>query len=163
MIIDNSSSCKTNSISSEVDQGLKIINKKIKKEKNYWSIISSHDGYLKRYGIIHERQIEFFIKNKNIVGNDRLIKKRGHKKNNFEIRFHVMPDTKIMKTQDEKSILIDLNGEGWRFSCPGYSIHIETGLYFGKKNIFTENQNFFISGTTSNEEQTVKWEFNKII
>ena len=67
-----------------------------------------------------------------------------------------------MKTQDEKSILIDLYGEGWRFSCPGHLIHIETGLYFGRKNTFTENQNFFISGTTSNEDQIIKWELNKI-
>ena len=162
LIIDNHSSCKIDTVSHEVKQGLRIINKKVKQEKNYWKIVSSHDGYLKRYGVIHERKIEFFVKDKKFVGHDTLFKKRNQKKNNFEIRFHILPETKIMKTQDEKSILIDLNGEGWRFSCPGHLIHIETGLYFGRKNTFTENQNFFISGITSNEDQIIKWELNKI-
>ena len=163
LIIDNHSSCKINNINHEVNQGLKILNKKIKQDKNYWSILSSHDGYLKRYGIIHERQIEFFINEKKFVGQDKLIKKSKHTENSFEIRFHIMPGTKIMKTQDGKSILIDLNSEGWRFTCPGRLIHIETGLYFGNKNSFVENQNFFISGNTSDEEQIIKWEFNKIV
>jgi len=163
LIIDNHSSCKINITTHEVNQGLKILNKRIKKENNYWIIKSSHDGYLKRYGIIHERQIEFFVNEKKFVGQDKLIKKKNYSKNNFEIRFHVMPETKIMKTQDEKSILIDLNNEGWRFTCPGHLIHIETGLYFGNKNSFVENENFFISGLTSDEEQVMKWEFNKIV
>ena len=38
-----------------------------------------------------------------------------------------------MKTQDGKSILIDIENEGWKFSSQGYTIDLETGLYFGKK------------------------------
>ena len=44
----------------------------------------------------------------------------------------------------------------------GYTIDIETGLYFGKKNSFTENQNLFITGMTQNKDQIIKWEFEKI-
>ena len=51
----------------------------------------------------------------------------------------------------------------WKFTAHGYTIDIETGLYFGKKNSFTENQNLFISGITQNENQIIKWEFEKII
>ena len=43
-----------------------------------------------------------------------------------------------------------------------YLIDIETGLYFGKKNSFIENQNIFISGLTSKEDQTVCWRIEKI-
>ena len=39
---------------------------------------------------------------------------------------------------------------------------IETGLYFGNKNSFIENQNIFISGITRNEDQEVQWEITKI-
>ena len=60
------------------------------------------------------------------------------------------------------SILIDIENEGWKFTSQGYTINIETGLYFGKKNSFTENQNLFISGITQNEDQIIKWEFEKI-
>jgi uncharacterized heparinase superfamily protein len=67
-----------------------------------------------------------------------------------------------MKTQDGKSILIDIENEGWKFISHGYTIDIETGLYFGNKNSYTENQNFFISGTTQNKDQIIKWELEKI-
>ena len=42
------------------------------------------------------------------------------KSSNFEIRFHLMPSTKVTKTQDNKSILIELEKEGWKLSL----IHI---------------------------------------
>ena len=67
-----------------------------------------------------------------------------------------------MKTKDEKSIFIDIENEGWKFTSEGYTIDMETGLYFGKKNSFVENQNLFISGTTQEEDQIIKWSFEKI-
>ena len=41
-------------------------------------------------------------------------------------------------------------------------INIDNGLYFGKKNSYTENQNIFISGMTQNQIQTIKWELIKL-
>ena len=69
---------------------------------------------------------------------------------------------KINKTQDEKSILIELENSGWKFSCKDHKIDVETGLYFGKKNSFVENQNIFISGLTHNEDQEIIWKIVKI-
>ena len=162
LIIDNHSSCKINKSKMEIENELKILNKNFVIEKNYWSISASHDGYNKRYGVIHERQIEFFPENNKFLGQDKLLKKKNFKSSTFEIRFHLEPNVKIMKTQDGKSILIDIENEGWKFTAQGYTIDIETGLYFGKKNSFTENQNLFISGITQMEDQIIKWEFEKI-
>ena len=67
-----------------------------------------------------------------------------------------------MKTQDNKSIFIELGNEGWKFTSDGHTVDMETGLYFGKKNLYIENQNIFISGMTQNENQTIKWELIKI-
>ena len=67
-----------------------------------------------------------------------------------------------MKTQDKKSIFIEVDKEGWKFTTENYEINLETGLYFGKKNSFVENQNIFISGMTQNENQNIKWVLNKI-
>ena len=54
----------------------------------------------------------------------------------FEIRFHLEPSVKVMKTQDNKSILIELDGEeGWKFKSTR-NIDIDNGLYFGKKNSY---------------------------
>ena len=80
----------------------------------------------------------------------------------FDIRFHLDPDTKTMKTQDNKSILIELGNEGWKFTSLNNKISFETGLYFGDKNNFIENHNILISGNISDQEILVKWEIEKI-
>ena len=91
------------------------------------------------------------------------MKKKNNSKNlNFEIRFHLDPEAKVMKTQDGRSIYIGLNGEGWRFTSINNKISFETGLYFGNKNSFVENQNILISGKTSYKEVLINWDLEKI-
>ena len=165
LIVDNTSSCKLRKVgnkSSVIEKGLKILSKSSVFEKNYWNIIASHNGYLKKYGIVHERKIEFFPENKKFIGTDTLKKKKNYKNTNFEIRFHLHPYSKIMKTQDSKSIFVELYNEGWKFTCNNYEINLETGLYFGKKSSYIENKNIFISSMTQNENQNIKWEITKI-
>ena len=165
LTLDDRSSCKFTKNSgslSKVSQGLKIIKKNIVFEKNYWKISSTHDGYLKQYGIIHDREIEFYPEQMKFIGHDKIISKNNTKNLKFEIRFHLEPNVKVMKTQDSKSILIDLDGEGWKFKSNDNSINIDNGLYFGRKNSFTNNQNLFISGMTNTENQTIKWELTKL-
>jgi hypothetical protein len=58
--------------------------------------------------------------------------------------------------------LIELQNSGWRFFSNHGLISIETGLYFGNKNTYSENQNIFISGNTQKEEQIIEWEISKI-
>ena len=48
-----------------------------------------------------------------------------------------------MKTQDKNSVFIQIDQEGWKFSAEEHNISVETGLYFGRKNSFIENQNIF--------------------
>jgi len=164
MIIEDHSSC--NFIKNEkseyiISKGLKVSKKNIVFEDNYWKISASHDGYYKKFNLIHEREIEFYPQQGKFVGSDKISKK--HKKDiKFDIRFHLSPDSKIMKTQDSKSILIELEDEGWRFSCDNFDINIDNGIYFGNKNSYIENQNIFISGINSNSEEIIKWEISKI-
>ena len=80
----------------------------------------------------------------------------------FEIRFHLIPSTKVTKTQNKNIILIELENSAWRFYSENTSIDVETGLYFGNKNNYLENQNIYISGSTEKHEQEIKWEIIKI-
>ena len=165
LILDDMSSCrfgKTKNESSKISHGLRILKKDIIFEKNYWKINASHDGYLKQYGIIHEREIEFYPEQMKFLGQDKIIFKNNAKNLKFEIRFHLEPDIKIMKTQNNKSIFIDLDGEGWKFNSNNNNMNIDNGLYFGRKNSFINNQNIVISAMTNHENQTIKWEIIKI-
>ena len=164
LIIDDNSSCEFTKINNHffIKKGLKILNSESIFEKNYWKIKASHDGYLKKYYSIHEREIEFFPEQMIFVGTDKIIKKKNNHNYKFDIRFHVEPNVKLMKTQNKKTILIELKDEGWKFTCDNYDINIDNGLYFGNKNSYTENQNIFISGISNKQIDEIKWEIKKI-
>ena len=164
LIIDDNSSCKFKNIKDDwlVKKGLKILKKNYIYNKSYWKINASHDGYLKKYNSIHEREIEFYLEQMYFKGIDRIIRKKTNQNYKFDIRFHVEPKVKLIKTQDKKTILIQLNDEGWKFTCNNYDINIDNGLYFGKKNSYTQNQNIFISGISKKDIENIIWEIKKI-
>ena len=95
------------------------------------------------------------------IGTDKIIKKTNHSYK-FDIRFHMEPSVKLMQTQDNKTILIKLGDEGWKFTCEKYDINIDNGLYFGNKNSYTQNQNIFISGITNQQNEDIVWQLSKI-
>ncbi len=161
LTLDDRSSCKFTK-KSRVLESLRVIKKNVVFEKNYWKINAAHEGYLKQYGVVHDREIEFYPEKMKFIGHDRIISKNYVRNLKFEIRFHLEPNVKVMKTQDGKSILIDLSGEGWKFKSDLNSINIDNGLYFGKKNSFINNKNIFISGMTNGDNQTIKWEITKL-
>jgi len=164
LIIDDNSSCKFIKKKDKLilKTGLKITQKNSVYEQNYWKINAAHDGYFKKFKSIHERNIEFFPEQMKFIGNDKIIRKKNNYNFKFDIRFHLEPNIKLMKTQDNKSILIELKDEGWKFTCDNYEINIDNGLYFGNKNSYIENQNIFVSGILNNNEENVKWEIKQI-
>ena len=165
LVIEDYSSCnfiKINKNHHIVERGLKISKKNIVFEENYWKISATHDGYYKKFNLNHEREIEFYPEQGKFIGFDRILRKKINKNVKFDIRFHLDPSTKVMKTQDNKSILIELEGEGWKFSCDKFDINIDNGLYFGNKNSYKDNQNIFISGITDKIDEMIKWEIVKL-
>ena len=165
LIVDDNSSCKFKKNSNStfiINTGLKIIKKEIIYEKDYWKINAGHDGYLKKYNLLYERQIEFFPEDTKLVGKEKIIGKKEIPNLKFDIRFHLNPYSKIMKTQDNKSIFIELKNEGWKFTCTNHKINIDNGFYFGRKNSHIENQNIYISGITNSQINNIEWEFIKI-
>ena len=85
-----------------IENSYKIFNKKIIFEKNQWILSSSHDGYQNRYGLIHERELEFYPNKNILIGKDRLIKKKNYKPTNFDLMFYLAPYTKVSKLRMEK-------------------------------------------------------------
>ena len=163
--IEDHSSCnyrKLNKSNLVVKKGVHIIKKNVVFEDNYWKISGSHDGYLKNFKTIHEREIEFYPEQMKFIGYDKLLRKEKLEDIKFDIRFHLEPNSKIMKTLDNKSILIELEDEGWKFSCENFDINIDNGLYLGIKNSYKENQNICISGMCKDKNKIIKWEITKL-
>jgi uncharacterized heparinase superfamily protein len=165
LIIEDYSSCyfvKNQRSEYLIKQGLKVSKKSIVFEDNYWKISASHDGYYKKFKLIHEREIEFYPEQEKFIGFDKILKKNTTKNIKFDIRFHLNPNSKVMKTNDNKTILIELEDEGWKFCCDNFNINIDNGLYFGNKNSYKENQNIFISGISNKIDENIKWEISKL-
>ena len=165
LVIDDNSSCKFENKYNDVfkiKNNLKIIKKDIVYEKDYWKIIASHDGFLKKYKLLFEREIQFYPETFKLTCNDKILGKKNLPNLKFDIRFHLNPSSKVMKTQNNKTILVEIDNEGWKFTCKNYEIGIDNGLYFGKKNTYSENQNIFISGIINSQNTDIIWELIKI-
>ena len=163
--IEDHSSCdykKLDKFNLIVEKGVRMEKKNVIFEDNYWKISGAHDGYLKKFKTIHEREIEFYPEQMKFIGFDKLLRKEKSKDIKFDIRFHLTPETKVMKTQDNKSILIELENEGWKFNCYNFNINIDNGLYLANENSYKENQNICISGICQDNAQTIKWEITRI-
>ena len=165
LVLDDHSSCSFQTLNKKknfVSQGLKITKKDFIFEKNYWKINASHNGYQKKFNTIHERKIEFYPDELKFIGTDIIISKKLNYNIKFDVRFHVEPGIKLMKTQDNKTILIELKDEGWKFNCNNFDIDIDNGLYFGNKNSNIQNQNILISGISNSKNEIIEWQLTKI-
>ena len=171
LYINDASSCifqKNESITkaygSSILEGHKIINKNYTEDKDFYSILASHNGYEKRFGYTHSRLIKI-SKNEDIIfGNDQLKKtKNCFNSLNYFIRFHIYPNIKIVKTKAGNSILISLpNGEGWLMQSEMNNFEIEKNIFFGNKNKIINNESVFISGNINSEMISVKWEIKRV-
>tara|TARA_Y100000590_G_scaffold226612_1_gene255951 strand:- start:7594 stop:9192 length:1599 start_codon:yes stop_codon:yes gene_type:complete len=142
----------------------KVIKKNYTENKDFYSIIASHNGYEKKFGYIHTRSIKISKKEDEIFGQDEL-KKTKNSLNSlyYFIRFHIYPNIKIVKTKAENSILISLsNGEGWLLNCETNNFEIEKNIFLGNKNKIINNESVSISGNINKDIILIKWKFKRV-
>ena len=142
----------------------KITNKNYLDDKNFYLVSASHNGYEKKFGYIHERSIKILKKEDKIYGQDNLKKTKNFNNSlNYFIRFHIYPDTKIVKTKAGNSVLISLpNGEGWLLECKTSSLTIEKNIFLGNKNKIMNNESVSISGEINKELISIEWQIERL-
>ena len=171
MYINDTSSCifqKNEAINkiygNSLLEKLKVINKNYTENKDYYSIVASHNGYEKKFGYIHTRSIKILKKEDKIIGKDELKKTKNCSNSLFYfIRFHIYPNTKIVKTKGGNSILISLsNGEGWLLHSKTNDFQIEKNIFFGNKNKIINNESVSTSGYINNDLISAEWEIQRV-
>ena len=142
----------------------KIINKNYTNDKNFYSVSASHNGYEKQFGYIHKRSIIILKKEDKIFGQDELKKTKSYSNPlTYFIRFHIYPNTKIVKTKAGNSILISLsNREGWLLRSKKNNFEIEKNIFFGNKNKIINNESVSISGNINKEVVLIEWEIERV-
>ena len=171
LYINDTSSCtfhKNNSINKVYGSSLiykhKILEKNYMEDKDFYSLSAAHNGYEKKFGYIHKRLIKILKKRDKIYGCDELKKTNNITNNlNYFIRFHIYPNTKIVKTKSEDSILISLpNGEGWLLQSKKNNFKIEKNIFLGNKNKIINNESVSISGNINREKFSIEWTIERI-
>ena len=79
------------------------------------------------------------------------------------MRFHIYPETKIVKTKAGNSILISLlNGEGWVLQSQKGILQIEKNIFLGNKNKIINNESVSISGSINDNIVSIDWTIERV-
>ena len=126
-------------------------------------LVAAHNGYQKKFGCVHNREISINKKTLNLMGYDELIKKSNGKPLNYSIRFHLYPGLTAIKTMSGNSVLIQLTkNKSLIFTVKNESIVLEKSIFLGKNKIL-QNTCITVSGNLVNKDKIIHWEIKKNI
>jgi uncharacterized heparinase superfamily protein len=126
---------------------------------------ASHDGYLRRYGLLHQRELILSSDGKEFRGEDLLLPK-GRKRRSapipFAVRFHLGPGVEITRTADGQGALLRIRGGAvWQFRCRGGDLDIEDSLWTDGHARPHSSQQLVIAGETPPGGMTISWLFKR--
>ena len=94
---------------------------------------ASHDGYVRRFGFLHRRQLALATDGRDLRGEDMLLpegKRRRAGATPFAIRFHLAPGIRVSPTADGLAALLRLpDGVVWQFRCRGAALTAEDSVW----------------------------------
>ena len=93
----------------------------------------SHDGWLQRHGLIHERRLYLDAAADELRGEDRLAPVSGRPSSAapYQARFHLHPDVKASLARDGRSVLLLGPSErGWWFRNDSGDVRLEPSAHF---------------------------------
>jgi uncharacterized heparinase superfamily protein len=126
----------------------------------------SHDGYVKRQGLIHRRLLILAPNGRELRGEDMLLpaaasRKRGEK--NFALRFHLGPEVGANLTNDKLGALLRLgNGALWQFRASDGQLEIEESLWVDGNGRPYPSHQLVISGVSPAGGTSIGWIFKHI-
>lgn len=125
---------------------------------NVW-VGASHTGYVRNFGLRHERELYLAADGYDLRGEDRLVvvdpgPPRGH---GFAIRFHLHPDIQASTTQDGNSVLLkSASGVFWRLKAVGAVMNLAESVYLGD-GAARKTQQVVLDGHAGSTGAAVKW------
>jgi uncharacterized heparinase superfamily protein len=93
--------------------------------------VASHDGYLSRFGLFHERQMTLEHEGNLLRGSDRFLRPggAGPGSDQVAIRFHLHPEIEL-HDEGHRVVLTARDGENWSFSCAAVAPEVEDSIFF---------------------------------
>lgn len=98
-------------------------------------LCASHDGYLSKFGLLHEREIRINEAGNKIAGRDRFLMPDGTPCTEAPAepamaRFHIHPAITLERIDERRVRLLAQDGESWTFSIPAGELAIGEDVFF---------------------------------
>lgn len=130
-------------------------------------IEASHDGYVRRWGFVHRRQLMLTGDGKELRGEDALLPQGRRRKVGvvpFAVRFHLGPQVEASPTADGLAALLRLPGGAlWQFRCRGGALTIEDSLWIDGEGRPIATQQLVVHGEAPAGGANVSWALKRAI
>ncbi len=102
---------------------------------DHQGFIASHDGYVQRFGIVHERELVLSQKGSVLTGRDSFYRPGAGPVANdgrdfVTVRFHLHPEVRLFRDNQARLVLAADGTDGWTFSCDEVLPELEESIYF---------------------------------
>lgn len=126
----------------------------------------NHDGYVKRFGLVHERELTLSPDGAELRGEDNLMphgrKRRPGRPVPFAVRFHLGPGVEVTSTADGQGALLRLRDTGaWQFRCRGGALAIEDSMWVDGNGRPLSTFQLVISGEAPPDGMNISWLFRR--
>jgi uncharacterized heparinase superfamily protein len=126
---------------------------------------ASHDGYVRRFGLVHQRQLTLAADGRELRGQD-LLTLQGRRRRSepipFAVRFHLHPDVEAATTADGQGALLRVRGRTvWQFRCRGGRLAIEDSLWIGGDARLRETSQLVVGGESPPDGTAIAWIFRR--
>ena len=146
-----------------VNNSFKINNLNINEEENFIHCSAEHNGYEKKFGCIHKREIFLDKENNYLKGTDHIFKQKDGIPIRYVFRFHINPELSVIKTMSGSSALIQLSkNKSLIFTISNDTLEVEKSIFLGGKKIL-DNTCITISGNLVNKNKSFSWDIKKNI
>jgi uncharacterized heparinase superfamily protein len=129
--------------------------------ENASRVEASHDGYARRFGFIHRRQLILTGDGRELRGDDMLLpaSKRGRVvATGFVMRFHLGVGVEVSPTADGMAALLRLpGGVLWQFRCKGGALTVEPSLWIDGDGRPQSTLQIVVTGETPAGGTNVGW------
>ena len=124
---------------------------------------ASNNGYEKKFGCTHKREVYLDKRDNFLKGIDHIFKAKDGYPIRYAFRFHINPELSVIKTISGNSALIQISkNKSLLFTINDENLDIEKSIFLGEKKTI-DSTCITISGNLVNKNKTLNWEIRKNI
>lgn len=127
--------------------------------------VASHDGYVPRFGIFHERELALSAEGNILEGSDRFFRSGGARatdngRDSVSVRFHIHPSVGLFRDRQERMVLKGPSTDLWVFTCAEVAPTVEDSIFFADLAGPRRSRQIVLSFKAS-EVPEVNWRFTR--